>query len=149
MKGIGKILLYVFAVLALISFVWVLFSPNSAGSEVDAAAWMDNPLTTFVIVISLVAVVLATVVFLVYKVIDWFKYPSHMKEALWVLGAILIAAVVGFVFSGSDQIINAEGLDYSGMKSKMIGTGIIMTGVLLLLGLVFLLWDTVKGIIKG
>lgn len=150
MKGIGKILLYAFFVLGLIGLIWVMFSPGAAGSEVDFAAWMDNPLTTYIIFVALIAFAITVVAFLIYKVVDLIKHPSHMREAMWVLGAILIAAVVGFIFSGSEDIIYGNGEVYKGgTSSKLIGTGIIMAGLLLLVGFVFLAWDTVKGIIKG
>lgn len=72
-----------------------------------------------------------------------------MREALYVLGAIVVAVIIGFVLGGSDEIANAEGLTYAGSKSRMIGMGLVSTGVLLLVGLVFLVWDTIKGVIKG
>lgn len=149
MKGIGKILLYVFAVLAVIGGIWVLFTPNSAGAEVDKASWMNNPLTTYMIIVSLVTFLLTTIAFLFYKIVDLFKHPSHMREALYVAGAIIVAVVLGFALGGSDEIANTTGESFAGMKSRMIGMGIISTGILLLVGMVFLIWDTVKGVIKG
>ena len=149
MKGIGKILLYVFSALAVIGFIWVLFTPNSAGSEVDKTAWMSNPLTSYIIFVALIAFVLTTLAFLFYKLIDLFKHPSHMREAIWVAGAIVVAVVIGLILGGSDEIANANGESFAGMPSRLIGTGIISTGVLLLVGLAFLVWDTIKGVIKG
>ena len=148
MKGIGKILLYVFAALALIGFVWVLFSPNAAGADIDKASWMENPLTTYMIWVSIIAIVVTTLIFAFYKVIDLVKHPSHVKEAVYVAGAIVIAAVIGFIFSGSEEVFTPRET-VTGMQSKLIGTGIIMTGVLLVTGLVFLAWDTIKGLLKG
>lgn len=148
MKGIGKILLYVFAALALIGFFWVLFSPDAAGADVDKASWMENPLTSYMIYVAIIAIVITTLFFAFYKVVDLIKHPSHVKEAVYVAGAILIAAVIGFIFSGSEEIVSANET-ISGMESKLIGTGIIMSGVLLLIGLVFLAWDTIKGLLKG
>lgn len=149
MKGIGKILLWVFAALAIIGFLWVIFTPGAASAEVDKTAWMENPVTSFMILISVIAFVITLLVFLFYKVIDLIKHPSHLRETLYVLGAIALALVIGFVFAGGEEIANTTGATYEGMQSRMIGTGIVMSGVLLLVGLAFLVWDTVRGVLKG
>lgn len=149
MKSIGRILLIIYTILAIVGLVWVAFTPNSAGSEVDAKEWMGNPLTTYMIVASIVTFVITVLAFGFYKVVDLFKHPAHMKEALWTAGAIVIALVIGFIFSDSGDIANADGLSYAGTESKLIGTGILSAGTLLLVSFAFLIWDTIKGIIKG
>jgi len=128
MKGIGKILLYAFAALAIIGFIWVIFTPNSAGADIDTAYWMDNPLTSYMILVSLIAVAVTTLAFLFYKGVDLIKHPSHMKESIYVVGAILIAAIIGFIFSGSEEVFTPRET-VSGTGSKLIGTVLIMTGV--------------------
>lgn len=149
MKGIGRILLIIFFVLAIVGLFWVAFSPGSF-QETVFEEWMENPATSYMIFVALIAFVITLVAFLIYKVVDLFKHPSHMREALWVLGAIVVAAVLGFVFSGSEDIIYGNGEVYKGGSgSKLIGTGIIMAGILLLVGFAFLAWDTIKGVIKG
>lgn len=150
MKSIGRILLIIFAVLAIVGLVWVAITPNAAGSEIDFAEWMDNPLTSYMIIVSLITLIITFLVFLFYKIVDLFKHPSHMKEALWTVGAIVIAVILGFVFSDGDAIVYGNGDVYeAGMNSKLIGTGIISAGVLLVVSFAFLIWDTVKGIIKS
>lgn len=150
MKGIGKILLYIFFVLGVIGFIWAIVAPDSASSDLDFDTWMNSPLTNYMIFTPLIALIITVVAFAIYKVVDLLKHPSHMREAMWVLGAILIAAVIGFIFSGSDDIIYGNGEVYEGgTSSKLIGTGIIATLVLLVVSFAFLAWDTIKGIIKG
>ncbi|MDO5656377.1 MAG: hypothetical protein Q4G27_09585 [Flavobacteriaceae bacterium] len=149
MKGIGKILLYIFAALAIIGFIWVLFTPGSASADLDKREWVANPLTTYMIIVSLITFVLTLLAFAYFKVVDLFKHPSHMREAIWVLGAILVSVIIGFVLGGSDEIANNFGESYAGTKSRLIGMGIISTGVLLFVGTIFLIWDTVKGFIKA
>lgn len=150
MKGIGKILLYVFAVLAFIGLVWVAFSPNSAGSDIDFAEWMNKPLTSYMIFVTIIAFVITLVLFAIYKVVDLMKHPSHFRETLYITAAIVIAAVIGLIFSDGDAVIYGNGSVYEGgMASKLIGTGIVATGVLLVVAFGFLIYDTVKGIIKG
>lgn len=150
MKSIGRILLIIFAVLAIIGLVWVAITPNSAGSELDFAEWMGKPLTSYMIFTSIITFVVTVAAFFFYKVVDLFKHPSHMKEALWTVGAIVIAVVIGFVFSSNEPIVYGTGQIYEGgMKPKLIGTGILASGVLLIVSFAFLIWDTIKGIIKS
>lgn len=149
MKGIGKILLIIFSVLAIIGLVWVSFTPGAVADTV-AEDWMTNIVTDYLLYVSIIALVITVVAFAIYKVVDLLKHPSHLREAMWVGGAVLIAAVIGFVFSGSEDIIYGNGEVYKGgTNSKLIGTGIIATLVLLVVAFAFLAWDTIKGIIKG
>ena len=148
MKGIGKILLYAFALLGFVGVIWVFLIPGAASANIDKAEWMDNPITTYMIVVTLIALAITTIIFIVYKVLDWIKHPSHMRESIYVLGAILVSAIIGFIFSGSEEIVTPL-QTVSGTGSKLIGTGIIMTGVLIAGGLIFLVWDTLKALIKS
>ncbi|MGI9526702.1 MAG: hypothetical protein ACR2MS_06305 [Weeksellaceae bacterium] len=150
MKSIGRILLIIFAVLAIVGLVWVAITPNAAGSDIDFAEWMNSPLTTYMILASIITLTLTFLAFLFYKIVDLFKHPSHMKEALWTVGAIVIAVVLGFIFSSDEAIIYGNGDVYEGgMNSKLIGTGILSAGILLIVSFAFLIWDTIKGIIKS
>lgn len=150
MKNIGRILLILFSVLAAVGFVWVLTSPNSASPELDFEEWMNKGVTSYMIYVSLVALLISVVAFAIYKVVDLLKHPSHLREALWVFGAIAIAVVIGLLGSSSDQVVYGNGEIYEGgFNSKMIGTGIISAIILFVVAVVFLLIDTVKGIIKG
>ncbi|MXV37492.1 hypothetical protein GO491_02195 [Flavobacteriaceae bacterium Ap0902] len=149
MKSIGRILLIIFAVLAIVGLVWVALTPNAAGSEIDATEWMSNPLTTYMIIVPVITLIITVVAFVIFKAVDLFKHPSHMKEAMWTAGAIVIAVVLGFIFADNGDIANADNISYAGMQSKLMGTGIIAAGVLLIAGFAFLLYDTIKGIIKS
>lgn len=147
MKGIGKILLYVLALLALVGLIWVSLTPGATSPEIDQAEWMGKPVTGYMIIVALIALVITTIIFIIYKVLDLVKHPSHMRETFYVIGAIIISAIIGFIFSGSEDVVTPL-QTVSGSQSKLIGTGIIMTGVLLFAGLIFLIWDTIKALIK-
>lgn len=148
MKSLSKISLYVFAALAVISGLYVILSPGSMSAD---DAWSpDKGPVTFIIMVTLVALVVAVVLFLIYKVVDIFKHPSHTKEAMYVFGAIIIAFIIGLVFSSGDQIIYGNGEVYeAGTSSKLIGTGLLTTGVLFFAAVIYMIVDTVKGIIKS
>ena len=148
MKSIGNILLYVFAALAVISGAYVIFSPGALSAEND---WNpDKGPVTVIIWVALIAFLLSVVLFLIYKVVDIIKHPSHTREFLFVVGAVVIALIIGFIFSGSEEIVYGNGEIFKGgTTSKMIGTGLIATVVLLLAAVVYMIFDTVKGLLKS
>lgn len=115
MKSIGNILLYLFAFLATVSGVYVIATPGSMDPEM---IWDPNkgPVTV-IIWITLIALFIAFVLFLVYKVVDIIKHPAHMGEAIRVFGAVLIALVIGFIFSGSEDIVFGTGEVFEGALS--------------------------------
>lgn len=148
MKSIGNILLYLFAFLATVSGVYVIATPGSMDPEM---IWDPNkgPVTV-IIWITLIALFIAFVLFLVYKVVDIIKHPAHMGEAIRVFGAVLIALVIGFIFSGSEDIVFGTGEVFEGgMTSKLIGTGIVATLTLLVIAILYMVYDTVVGLFKS
>lgn len=60
MKGIGKILLYVLALLALVGLIWVSLTPGATSPEIDQAEWMGKPVTGYMIIVALIALVITT-----------------------------------------------------------------------------------------
>lgn len=148
MKSLANILLYLFAALAVISGLYVILSPGSMSPEV---AWDPNKTPVTVIIwVALLVFALSVILFLVFKVVDILKHPSHTKEFLYVAGAVLIALVIGFIFSGNESIVYGNGsVLEEGTTSKLIGTGLIATLVLLLGSIVYMIFDTVKGLLKS
>lgn len=148
MKSISKIILYVISLLAVVSALYVIFTPGSMDAE---NPWSpDKGPVNLIIWVTIISLVLAIIIFLIYKVVDIFKHPSHTKEAIYVSGAILIAVIIGFIFSGSGDIVYGNGDVYpGGTISKLIGTGLIATLLLFVVGVVFMVIDTVKGLFKS
>lgn len=148
MKSIGKILLYILALLATVSALFVIFTPGSLDPKV---VWDPNKgAVTMIILVTLIALVIALGIFLFYKVVDILKHPSHLSEAIRVFGAVIVALIIGFIFSGSENIIYGTGEVFEGgMTSKLIGTGIIATITLLVLSILYMIYDTVMGLFKS
>lgn len=148
MKSIGNILLYIFAFLAAASGVYVIATPGSLDPEV---VWDPNKgAVSMIIWITLIALFIAFLLFVVYKVVDVIKHPAHMGEAIRVFGAVLVALVIGFIFSGSEDIVFGTGEVFDGgMTSKLIGTGIIATLTLLIIAILYMVYDTVIGLFKS
>nr|WP_153850957.1 hypothetical protein [Ornithobacterium rhinotracheale] len=148
MKSLSNILLYVFAALAVFSGAYVIFSPGAMASEND---WNpDKGPVNFIIWVTVLIFALSVVLFLFYKVVDIIKHPSHTKEFLYVAGAVLISLIIGFIFSSSDDVVYGNGEVYAGgMGSKLIGTGIVSIMVLLFASVAYMVYDTVKGLLKS
>lgn len=148
MKSLASVLLYIFAALAVLSGAYVILSPGSMSSEV---VWSpDKTPVTVIIWVALLAFILSVALFVIFKVVDVLKHPSHTKEFLYVAGAVIIALVIGFIFSGSESVVYGNGSVYeAGTSSKLIGTGLIATLVLLLSSVAYMVFDTVKGLIKS
>ncbi|MDO5510314.1 MAG: hypothetical protein Q4F57_06430 [Weeksellaceae bacterium] len=150
MKGIGNILLMVFFALAIIGLFWVVLTPGAASSETDVSAWMNNAVTTYMVIVPLILLGITVLVFAFYKILDLVKHPSHMREAIYVFGAIVVAGLIGLVAGSSDPVAYGSGEVFAGgFQSRMISAGLIAAGVLLIVGLAFLIWDTVRGFIKS
>uniref|UniRef100_UPI0039A62E5D hypothetical protein n=1 Tax=Ornithobacterium rhinotracheale TaxID=28251 RepID=UPI0039A62E5D len=145
---LSTILLYVFSALAVFSGLYVILSEGAMASEND---WNpDKTQVNVIIWLTLLIFVLSVALFLFYKVVDIIKHPSHTKEFLYVAGAVLISLVIGFIFSSSDEVIYGNGEVYpSGMASKLIGTGIVSIMVLLFTSVAYMIYDTVKGLLKS
>ncbi|MCK0202417.1 hypothetical protein [Ornithobacterium rhinotracheale] len=148
MKSLSNILLYVFSALAVISGAYVILSPGAMASEND---WNpDKAPVNFIIWVTVIIFVLSVVLFFFYKVVDIIKHPSHTKEFLYVAGAVLISLIIGFIFSSSDEVIYGNGEVYpGGVGSKLIGTGIVSIMVLLFAAVAYMVYDTVKGLLKS
>lgn len=148
MKSIANILLYVFAALAVLSGAYVVFTPGAMSSE---TAWSPDKMPVTVIIwVALLAFILSVILFVVYKMVDIVKHPAHTKEFLYVAGAVLVSLIIGFVFSGNESIVYGNGSVYpEGMSSKLIGTGLIATLVLLIGSVAYMVFDTVKGLFKS
>lgn len=148
MKSLSNILLYVFAALAVFSGAWVILSPGAMASE---TTWSpDKAPVNFIIWVTILVFALSVVLFFFYKVVDIIKHPSHTKEFLYVAGAVLISLAIGFIFSSSDDVVYGNGEIYEGgIGSKLIGTGIVSILVLLFASIAYMVYDTVKGLLKS
>lgn len=149
MKGIGNILLMVFFALAVIGLIWVVLTPGSMSSEINAAAWINHGITSYMVLVPVILLGITLAIFIFYKVLDLIKHPSHMREAIYVVGAIIVALLIGLVAGNSDAVYSGREVVEAGFVSRMISAGLIAAGILLLVGMAFLIWDTVRGFIKS
>lgn len=145
MKNLPKILLIVLSVLGIIGLMWVIFDYDS---EVDQNVLIAKPSTAYMIWVSLISTVITISLFLYYKVMDVIVHPSHLREQLIVIGIVLVAVVLGFIFGGSEEVINIDGDILGGFKSRLIGSGLVASIILLIVSTGFLAFDAVKATLK-
>ncbi len=150
MKSIGRIFLIAAGIISVICFFWVLWTPHAFDAKGYESEWMSSPAANILIWSALIFYSIAAALFIYYAIVDLIKHPDHRRGAIIVGSAIGIAFLLGFIFSSSDAIPYGVNEVYpAGINSKMIGAGIITAGILFVVCAGFLLWDTVKAVIKG
>lgn len=125
---LGKLGLMGISLIGFILFLITVFTYSDIAEEN-----MQNSGMTAFIVFSLAVVILSFVLFLVYKFTDLGKFPKHRKEMLLLLGVIVGSLVLGAVFTGFGDWIKATILAFS---------------VLLIFAFAFLIWDTIKSVVR-
>lgn len=131
MKSLSKIALYVVALLGVVACLWTIFTAKNDKEFFEEN--MANPAISFFLIFGLLAVIFAIVLFLVYKFTDIAKHPKHLKELITLAGIIAIAVILGYVFTGFGDWISSS---------------IVTFIILLVVSFGFLIFDTIKSIIK-
>lgn len=125
-------------ILAIIGLVIFGFSTDADGA---IATYV-----TYALILLVIAVVLAAA----FSVINILKDPTLLKRVLMGVGILIVFLIISYFIAGDEAVYNTSGalLIESGATSKWVGTGIIYSMILLVIGGALFLWDMVKNVSK-
>jgi hypothetical protein len=109
----------------------------------------DGAIGTYV-TYALILLVIASLIALAFSVLNIFKNPELLKQVMLGVGVLVALLVVSYIIAGNEAVYSGSGeqLIESGSVSKWVGTGVIYSIILLLIGMGLFLWDMVKNAVK-
>lgn len=151
-KKLSGILTIVSAVIGFIAFYFfiriVMVGDDTIENDAAAQASIVSPFISFATFV-LYATAIITVVF---SVINLVKNPHVLKTSLIGIGAMAVILVVAYSLASDAEVTDGVGkvLEYGeqGSISKWVSTLINYSFILGAIGLVFVLLDFVKGLVK-
>ncbi|WP_299108167.1 hypothetical protein [uncultured Tenacibaculum sp.] len=145
MSKLLKVVVAIIAILGIVGFVMVAGAEEKTPEMDSAAGFMVN--VAYVLLVATVVVAVALSLF------SLMKNPAALKKTLLglvVLGVVLLIAY----FTASDAAVyDAQGVlvkdGEAGATSKWVGTGITYSLILGAIGMLFFVWDLLKGLVKS
>lgn len=120
------------------------WSDERMATEIANADWGA---TVHLVPITLALVGGVALLAIVWSAINMFKNPAGLKK--FGIGLLILAAlaVVAYFMSGGPVPENLQGM-VSNNVYHWVGTGILLTGILIAIGLLILIYDLVRGLFK-
>ncbi|MCH3883439.1 hypothetical protein [Tenacibaculum aquimarinum] len=144
----NKIITIIVAVLSIIGIALFVLTLGVEEGNAEALSGSVSTLVTY----SIILLVIAAAVAVLGSVFSLLKNPAALKKAGLGLVALLVVFGVAYMLANSDQVIDAkdEIIAAAGSQvSKLTSTGILFSGVLMLVAGAFFIIDLVKGLIKS
>lgn len=144
-SNLTRILTFVVAVLAIIGVALFIRVAGVDDSDTVGVSDAVSPLVTYSLFLLIASVVIAVVA----SLWSMLKNPAALKKTLLGLGVLAVVLAIAY-FSASDELVmGADGvLAEKGSISKWVGTGIIYSLILGGIGLLFFVYDLIKGLVK-
>ncbi len=143
-----KFITVIVAVLAIIGLVLALMAMTVDADDRAAASAAASPLVSY----SLVLLGITAIVAVLGSLFSLLKNPAALKKAIMGLVILGVVLLVSYLLANSDQVIDAKNeiIAASGSSvSKLTSTGIIFSGLLMLVAGLFFVWDLLKGLVKS
>lgn len=144
----NKLITIIVAVLSIIGIALFVLTLGVEEGDAEALSGSVSTLVTY----SIILLVIAAAVAVLGSVWSLLKNPAALKKAGLGLIALLVVFGVAYMLANSDQVIDAkdEIIAAAGSQvSKLTSTGILFSGVLMLVAGAFFIIDLVKGLIKS
>ena len=145
MSKLLKVVVAIIAILGIVGFVMVAGAEEKTPEMDSAANFMVN--VAYVLLIATVAVAVVLSIFALLK------NPAALKKTLLGLVLLVVVLAVSYFMSSDAAVYDAQGVmlkeGQAGPTSKWVGTGITYSLILGGLGLVFFVWDLLKGLVKS
>ncbi|MCH3881670.1 MULTISPECIES: hypothetical protein [Tenacibaculum] len=144
----NKIITIIVAVLSIIGIALFVLTLGVEEGNAEALSGSVSTLVTY----SIILLIIAAAVAVLGSVFSLLKNPAALKKAGLGLVALLVVFGVAYMLANSDQVIDAkdEIIAAAGSQvSKLTSTGILFSGVLMLVAGAFFIIDLVKGLIKS
>lgn len=143
----NKIITIIVAVLSVIGiglFIMVFGADEGTAEETSR---VSNLVTYSLFLLGITAAVT-----ILGSLFSLFKNPAALKKALMGLVALGVVFAISYIFSNSDQVLDATGVvkaEAGSQVSKLTSTGIFFSGGLMLVAGAFFVWDLLKGLVKS
>jgi chromate transport protein ChrA len=126
---------WVLAIIGLIIFAFSTDKDGAIGAYVTYA---------------LILLVITSLIALAFSVSNIFKNPELLKKVLMGVGVLVALLVVSYIYASNEAVFSGSGeqLIESGSVSKWVGTGVVYSIILLIIGAGLFLWDMVKNAVK-
>ncbi|APG66158.1 hypothetical protein LPB136_12595 [Tenacibaculum todarodis] len=144
----NKIITIIVAVLSIIGIALFVMTLGVDVEDAEAISGVVSPLVTY----SLILLGISAAVAFLGSVFSLLKNPAALKKAGLGLVALVVVFGIAYMLANSDQVIDAkdEIIAAAGSQvSKLTSTGILFSGVLMLVAGAFFIIDLVKGLIKS
>ncbi len=144
-----KIITVIVALLAIIGLVLAFMAMTVDPDDKIAASGAASPLVSY----SLVLLGITAVVTVLGSLFSLLKNPAALKKAIMGLVVLSVVLLVSYLLANSDQVMDATSINILANEgssvSKLTSTGIIFSGLLMLVAGLFFVWDLLKGLVKS
>ena len=144
----NKIITIIVALLSIVGIGLFVMTFGIDKEDTEAMSGAVTPLVNY----SLFLLIAAAVVAVVGSIWTLLKNPSALKKAGLGLLALVVVFGISYMLANSDQVIDAkdEIIAAAGSQvSRLSSTGILFSGILMLVAAAFFVVDLVKGLIKS
>ena len=100
---------------------------------------------------SILLLVIAAGLAVVFSLLNLLKKPALLKKALLSLGVLAVVLAISYAMAGNEAVYDASGKVFpgsAGSTSKWVGTFINYSIILMLVGAVLFLYDMIKNLVK-
>lgn len=151
-KQISRVLTLITGVIGLIGFFFFIRIVIEGDTSIENDASLQNSILSPFITFSIIALVATTAIAIIFSLLNLFKHPDVLKRTLIGVGVLAVLLIVAYSFASGEAVTDQMGKilpdGEAGSVSKWVSTLINYSFILGAIGLVFFLYDFVKGLIK-
>ena len=151
-KQISRVLTLITGVIGLIGFFFFIRIVIEGDTSIENDASLQNSILSPFITFSIIALVATTAIAIIFSLLNLFKHPDVLKRTLIGVGVLAVLLIVAYSFASGDAVTDQMGKilpdGEAGSVSKWVSTLINYSFILGAIGLVFFVFDFVKGLIK-
>ncbi len=149
---ISKILTYATGLIGVIGFFFFIRIVVEGDTNIENDVNLQNGILSPFITFSLITLGATAAIAVIYSLINLFKHPEVLKRSLIGVGILLVLLVLSYSFASGEAVTDQLGKvlenGEAGSVSRWVSTLINYSFILGAIGLVFFLYDFVKGLVK-
>ncbi|WP_196889788.1 hypothetical protein [Aureivirga sp. CE67] len=153
MNKLSKILTGVAALIGIVAFFFliriILTGDETLKTDLEAQASIVSPFVSF----SIAMLVITAVITVLFSLVNLLKQPEVLKKSLISVGALAVVLIIAYSTAGSEQVMDAANIEVlseaGSSTSKWVSTLITYSFILGAIGLIFILFDFIKSLIKN
>ena len=149
---ISKILTYATGLIGVIGFFFFIRIVVEGDTNIENDVNLQNSILSPFITFSIITLGATAAIAVIYSLINLFKHPEVLKRSLIGVGILLVLLVLSYSFASGEAVTDQLGKvledGEAGSVSRWVSTLINYSFILGAVGLVFFLYDFVKGLVK-